>query len=260
MVLRETFNQALIESKINRMPDFPKIKNKKAFNKRPSLTEEEWKRFNVVLKTFDQDIPEYKAMQRYYRRALRDWCQLISYSGLRTGEALRLKWKDWEEKRANDGTHYALIKVRGEEKKARKTGARQVVGLHWVNHTLRRRKEDSTHIEDEDYIFQHRSGSHIKSFRRTFDLALKKANIGHKEDGTKITGYSPYILRHTMATFALTLRDVDIYKVALNLGNQISTTEKFYSKATAEDFASQLGDIPNLDNDSWIKKVINSLE
>lgn len=63
-----------------------------------------------------------------------------------------------------------------------------------------------------------------------------------------------------MATFALTLRDVDIYKVALNLGNQISTTEKFYSKATAEDFASQLGDVPNLDNDSWVKKIINSLE
>ena len=59
----------------------------------------------------------------------------------------------------------------------------------------------------------------------------------------KTDGYTPYILRHTAATLALTMRNVDIYALALNLGNQMTTTEKFYSKAKPEDFAKQLGNL-----------------
>jgi hypothetical protein len=39
------------------------------------------------------------------------------------------------------------------------------------------------------------------------------------------------------------MRNVDIYALALNLGNQMTTTEKFYSKAKPEDFAKQLGNL-----------------
>ena len=53
----------------------------------------------------------------YYRRALRDWCQLIAYTGLRTGEASLLKWKDWEIVNKGTDDEYCLIKVRAEEKK-----------------------------------------------------------------------------------------------------------------------------------------------
>ena len=97
------------------------------------------------------------------------------------------------------------------------------------------------------------------SFRRSFDSTLKKAGIGFDKDGRKIKGYSPYILRHSMATFALTLRNVDIFYLASNLGNQVSTTERFYSKATAEDFAAHLGKLPEMDEESLIQSFLKHL-
>ena len=259
IVLREIFNHALKEGKINQIPQFPKVSNKKSFTPRPALTEQEWKNLNSVLRDFDDDIPEGKAIQRYYRRSLRDWCQVIAYSGLRTGEASKLKWKDWEIKK--DGTReYCLLNVRGEEKGARKTGNRKVVGIGWLNHTLARRKEDSKFSNPEDYIFQHSTGKPIISFRKSFDKALKKAGIGHDDTGTKLRGYSPYILRHTMATFALSLRNVDIYQVALNLGNSTTVVEKFYSKAKPEDFAAQLGDISKFEDKGWLEQLLHRID
>lgn len=252
IVLREVLNFALVRGRINSIPQFPKINTKRdAFKPRPSLTEEEWVRFNAVLREFDDDLDEYREHQRYYRRALRDWCQLISYSGLRTGEASLLKWKDWTPDRQGD-VEFARLYVRAEEKRGRKTGDREVIGLWFINKTLERRKQDTKFTDPEDYIFAHQkrfAGTPIMSFRRSFDKALEKAGIGFDANGNKLDGYSPYILRHTMATLALTKRNVDIYEIALNLGNQMTTTEKFYSKAKATDFATRLGkiDIKNSD-------------
>lgn len=264
IVLREVFNFALTDGKITTIPQIPKVMSSKRdnFKPRPALTEDEWIRFNSVLKEFEEHMPEKHVVQRFYRRALRDWCQLISYSGLRTGEASLLKWKDWEP-RERDGVEYALLHVRGEEKRARKTFDRKVVGLDWINHTLNRRKADTRFTDPDDYIFTHqggdRAGQPIMSFRRSFDSTLKKASIGFDKDGRKIKGYSPYILRHSMATFALTLRNVDIFYLASNLGNQVSTTERFYSKATAEDFAAHLGKLPEMDEESLIQSFLKHL-
>lgn len=252
IALREVFNFALSNGRINNIPEFPKVSTKReAFQPRPSLTEEEWVKFNQVLRNFEDDLFEDHENQRYYRRALRDWCQLISYSGLRTGEASLLKWKDWTPDRQGD-VEFARLNVRGEEKKGRKTGNREVVGLWFINKTLERRKNDSKFTDPDDYIFCHQTrnaGKPIMSFRKSFDKALLKAGIGYDSKGNKLKGYSPYILRHTQATLALTNRNVDIYEVALNLGNQMTTTEKFYSKAKATDFAARLGrmDIANSD-------------
>ena len=57
----------------------------------------------------------------------------------------------------NKGTddEYCLIKVRAEEKKASKTGEREVIGLSWANNTLERRKKDTIFNKPNDYIFSH---------------------------------------------------------------------------------------------------------
>ena len=112
-----------------------------------------------LLYDFDKDLEKKSAtslkQQMYYRRALRDWCQLISYSGLRTGEASLLKWKDWKIVNEGQKNEHCILDVRGEEKKASKTGARQVIGLKFVNTCLTRRKADTTLNKPDDYIFSH---------------------------------------------------------------------------------------------------------
>ncbi|MAW97249.1 MAG: hypothetical protein CL571_00145 [Alphaproteobacteria bacterium] len=249
--LRWVFKQALKEKKISNLPDFPSLrKYQKPFKARPSFSEEEWKKFNAVLYDFDKDLEKKSAtslkQQMYYRRALRDWCQLISYSGLRTGEASLLKWKDWKIVNEGQKNEHCILDVRGEEKKASKTGARQVIGLKFVNTCLTRRKADTTLNKPDDYIFSHiarHEGKPIMSFRNSFFKALKKANIGFDSEGNKLPGYTPYILRGTYATLRLTLENVDIYHLAQNLGNQVEITEKYYSKAKPKDFAETLSKI-----------------
>jgi len=259
MALKWCFQQAVDERKLNSIPEFPSLRGyTKQFKQRPSFTKDEWEKFNAVLKNFDKDLKgkitggnhglasgDLKH-QMYYRRALRDWCQLIAYTGLRTGEASLLKWKDWEIVNKGTDDEYCLIKVRAEEKKASKTGEREVIGLSWANNTLERRKKDTIFNKPNDYIFSHikrHEGKPIMKFRKTFDKALEKAKIGFDDKGNKIKGYSPYMLRGTYATFRLTLGDVDIYQVAQNLGNQVGTTEKYYSKAKPKDFAKNLSKI-----------------
>ena len=261
MALKWCFQQAVDERKLNSIPEFPSLRGyTKQFKQRPSFTEDEWKKFNAVLKDFDQDLKgkitggnhglasgDLKH-QMYYRRALRDWCQLIAYTGLRTGEASLLKWKDWKIENKGKENELAILQVRAEEKKGSKTGEREVVGLSYANTTLERRKKDTPFNKPNDYIFSHikrHEGKPIMKFRKTFDKALEKAKIGFDDKGNKIKGYSPYMLRGTYATLRLTLGNVDIYKLAKNLGNQVATTEKYYSKARPSDFKESLGKIKN---------------
>ena len=240
--LNAIFNHALATGYLNRIPEFPKIGNKDAFNPRPSLSEAEWIKFNSVLKDFHLDLPESQEKQRFQRECLRDWCQVIAYSGIRTGEASRLKWKDWQSIK-EDGQEYAIITIRAEEQGASKTGFRQVVAIKYVNTALARRKSKSQFIDDDDYIFaNYNTPDPILSFKKSFNSALEKAGIGFK-NGKRLKGYTPYILRHTAASLALTHRNVDIYALALNLGNSTPIVEKFYSKATPLDFKSQLGNL-----------------
>ena len=143
--MKWVFKQALSNKVITNIPLFPSLrKYQKPFKPRPSFTEEEWKRFTNVLRDFDKDLNEKSPLilknQMYYRRALRDWCKVISYSGLRTGEASLLKWKDWEIVKPPKGKPYALLKIRAEEKGASKTGYREVIGLNWINEFLTKRK------------------------------------------------------------------------------------------------------------------------
>ena len=85
--------------------------------------------------------------------------------------------------------------------------------------------------------------STCKNHKISIDEALKKAGIGFDDQGNKIKGYTPYMLRGTYATFRLTMGDVDIYQLATNLGNQVGITEKYYSKAKPKDFAETLSKV-----------------
>lgn len=184
--------------------------------------------------------------QMYYWKALRDYCQVISYSGLRTGEASLLKLKDW--KIVNKGTddEYCILKVRADEKKVMKTGEREVIGLKYTNTALMRRKKDTIYNMPDDYIFSHvkrQEGQPIMSYRKSFEQALKRARIGFDKNEKKLKGYSPYIWRSTYANLRLTRGNVDIHELAQNLGNQVEITEKYYSKAKPKDFARNLSKI-----------------
>ena len=115
--------------------------------------------------------------------------------------------------------------------------------IKYINTALERRYSKTPFKDPEDYIFSHPDRPEpIQKFRSSWNAALKISGVGYK-DGKKLDGYTPYILRHTAATLALTTRNVDIYALALNLGNRMTTTEKFYSKAKPEDFAKQLGNL-----------------
>lgn len=254
MVLRKIFYRGRSLGLINEIPSIKGDNVKDNFTIRPAMTEDEWKTFNAYLRYWHEELGPHQTHQKFYREALRDWCQVIAYSGLRTGEASLLKWKDWKVIEGKDGREYCRLQVRGEEKRGRKTGARPVIAPHWLNDTLRRRRSKTDLTDPDDYIFAHikrHRGKPIMRFNKTFKEALANCGLLYDSEGNERRGFTPYILRHTKATFDLALTKREIYQVAVNLGNQISTTEKFYSKATADDFIEELGSVDGFgfDND-----------
>ena len=236
----------------------PKIRTfKENINNRPALSKEQWESFNGFLRDYGESLDYDDELTQYYRHTLRDYCQLILYSGLRCTEASHLKFEDIEFKVDKENKKYALINVRGQEIGAKKTGSRKVVGMgHYISSIYDRRKKNNYFNGKDDYFFQHPiikkpeklQGTRIKNFKKSFHNALtnwciKEPDVGIMEiEGKPIT---PYTLRHTYAHLRLTLGQVDIYHLALNLGNSVAVCEAFYSHSKPVQFANELGKLIN---------------
>ena len=237
----------------------PRIKTlREVINNRPSLSKDEWESLNKFLRNWSSQLPKDKddnirdTLTRYYRESLRDYVQFICYSGLRCGECSVLKYKDVVFKVDENNNKYAVIYVRGTELGARKTGSRKAIGLgNYIQSIINRRKKASGFNSDNDYIFVHPrerqpsrlQGTCIKSFRKSFNNAIEEwSNFDKKHGKTKIDGtrISPYVMRHSFSHFRLSLGEVDIYHLALTLGNSVGIVEKYYSHSKPEQFAAEL--------------------
>ncbi len=243
MVIRKVFYFARARGIVNDIPSIKGDKIENNFTTRPAMPYEEWEALDAYLETWHEELEPYQKPQRFYREALRDWCRVIAYSGLRTGEASLLKWKDWTVIKDSGGNEKCRLYVRADEKRARKTGERPVIASHELNEVLEKRKASVSLTGPENYIFSHENrheGKPIMKFNKTFKQALENCGLLYDEKGNERAGYTPYILRHSRATWDL-IDNPNLLMVALNLGNETKTTEKFYSKASADDYVDHLG-------------------
>ena len=96
-----------------------------------------------------------------------------------------------------------------------KTGGREVVARNAeVLEYLQRIKELYAEPTPDDFVFAHRDGRFIGSFKKSFSSLIDAANVGFDGKGNRRTIYS---LRHTYATFRLE-EGVGVYTLARNMG------------------------------------------
>jgi site-specific recombinase XerD len=214
--LNHFFRYARRKRHIKEAPDIP-IKRVKP-NPRPDIPDAEWKRLCEFL---EQPVKRGKRDRLY----LRYYVLILGNSGLRTGEARKLTWRDVSFTKTLTGERRLVFTVRG------KTGEREVVcnvGVEtWAAELeAHRRIEVGGEVSPSETIFCHPNGSPIKSFKNSFQQALKKAGVLYGSDGKKRV---PYSLRHTYATIRLS-EGVSVFQLAANMGTSVEMIELFYGK------------------------------
>ncbi len=183
-----------------------------------------------------------KAVEREIRPLLRDYVELLLFSGMRHGtEAMNIRWRDieWHTK---DGVRYVRIRVSG------KTGSRWLIAKHAAVHALQRlhaRQRDVCEMSFETtlttrvshLLFRYSNGHQPHSLVGTFRKLMRDSGLLKNSEGQTRTLYS---LRHTYATLALLEGNADIHTLAKQMGNSAAMIERHYSKLTATMAAERL--------------------
>jgi len=165
---------------------------------------------------------------------------ILANSGIRVGEARNLKWRDIESQQRSELDGSELIDiifwVKG------KTGSRDVVARSkdvsdYLGRIWGLRKEEiGGEPSLDEYVFCHRDGTSIGSFKGGFEAMTKAAGVLKSSDGVKRTIYS---LRHTYATFRLE-ENVSSYLLAKNMGTSVKMLEQFYGHTVNRSNAAEL--------------------
>ena len=199
---------------------------------REGLSIDEWEHLKDYLDNRFVDQATNQPAQdlaRFYRQVFVNWAKLVVYTGLRTTEALKLRWEDWETG-TEQGIQIGWLTVRAIEKGARKTQtSRRFKITKRVNELLAYQRAITDYADKEDYIFTHpkskKLGSgNITTFKKNFNTALEACGLLYGDNGKKRT---PYILRHTHAHL-MRQAGKPIDDIADDIGNLATTAQRFY--------------------------------
>lgn len=224
--LKQMLRYAKRRGYIREIPEFY-IKSAKT-NARSDLPEMEWQK---LVSSFDEYLARARGRrvqrERYY---LRQYVLLLAQSGIRVGEARRLRWRDLSATKTLTGDIRVVLTVRG------KTGEREVVcnaGVELLLEELKtfRREELGKEPDWDEHLFCHKDGSPVISFRKGFDRALKEAGVLFSSDGRRRV---PYSLRHTYATMRIS-EGVSVFQLAANMGTSVEMIDNFYGKKRVRD-------------------------
>ncbi|CUW37512.1 putative defective integrase; Qin prophage [Magnetospirillum sp. XM-1] len=193
---------------------------------RGALSREQYQK--LVAASWERSMLVPNGQTLYYRQLLAVYIQFLVMTGLRPGEARRLRFMD-----IKDG--YVVLQES-------KTKVRKVVGvagfsgiisfLHDVHQALYGRdvsdEEENPFPRPTDYLWRdYQKDEPIHDFKRSFNELLAYCGITHDEhQNGKITIYS---LRHTYAHFRIVYGGVnDVYLLAQNMGTSVQMIEKYY--------------------------------
>jgi integrase len=182
------------------------------------------------------------SVEREMRPLLRDYVELLLYTGIRHGtEAMNIRWKDieWHTK---DGVRYLRIWVSG------KTGGRWLIAKHAAVNALQRLHARQRNVCEMSFetlfaarvphlLFRHSDGHQPHSLVGTFRKLMRDSGLLKNTEGQNRTLYS---IRHTYATLALLEGAADIHTLSKQMGNSAAMIERHYSKLTATMAAERL--------------------
>jgi integrase len=207
---------------------------------RPAFSQDEINHLLVFMEAWSKE--GRLAAEREIRPLLRDYVEMLLYTGMRHGtEALGICWNhiEWH---THDGKRYLRIWVNG------KTGGRWLIAKHKAIEPLKRlyqRQPTLAHLSFDDLLqsgcrellFKTTSGYQPHRIDGTFRRLLRNAGLLKDITGQTRTLYS---LRHTYATLELLTNTIDIHTLSKQMGNSAAVIERHYSKLTATMAAERL--------------------
>lgn len=211
------------------MRQIPQIEVRASKNTaRPDIPEVEWRRLCDFLTMYVANAVDRRRLrERFY---LRHYILVLGNTGIRVGEARRLRWRDISSTRTLSGEARPVLTVRG------KTGEREVVCNEGVDYFLNEMFEyRSTELaqppNSNEYVFCRKDGAAVGSFKKGFERALREADLLTATDGKRRV---PYSLRHTYATMRIS-EGVNVFQLAANMGTSVEMIENFYGKKRVRD-------------------------
>jgi integrase len=225
-ILNQIFKFAKKRGYIHDIPEVPVPPMKR--NPRPDINRQDW---NTLYK-FRRGYVKNSADSRRHRERLylQQFILILGNSGIRVGEARRLRWVDVSSSKTVMGEDRMVFTVTG------KTGEREVVCNPGVEKYIKRlweyrSKELGETPAMNEPVFCHKDGKPIVSFKKGFRRALDEAGVLYGNDGQIRV---PYSLRHTYITMRLT-EGVSVYQLAVNTGTSVEMIEDFYGKKKVRD-------------------------
>ena len=208
---------------------------------RPAFTEEEIERLLVFMETW-QHQGSRQGIEREMRPLLRDYVEMLLYTGMRHGtEAMGLCWNhiEWH---TDKGVRYLRIWVSG------KTGGRWLIAKHRAVSVLERLHQRQRALVNQSFettltarvkqrVFTFSDGYQPPSLNGTFRRLMIDSGLLKTAEGQNRTLYS---LRHTYATLEMLRGGVDIHTLSKQMGNSAAMIERHYSKLTATMAAERL--------------------
>jgi integrase len=233
--LKQFLGWCVERSYIDAVPASPKLKAPP--NRRPHFDRSDYAKLTRHLREHVK-AGEYPWVVRD-RTMLVNYVLILANTGIRVGEARKLRWADIKEiplaKGSNQEPHIALF-VSG------KTGPREVVArtsdvkIYFKRILQLRTNELGKKPDDSEFVFCNRDGTSVGSFKKSFVNLLKSAGVEYDSEGNRRTIYS---LRHTYATFRLQ-DGVHQFVLAKNMGTSVAMLEKHYGHTSNVASAAEL--------------------
>jgi integrase len=200
--------------------EWEKLKQSGEKLNRDALEVKEW---SVIYKFMNNwHIPKYAKSneQAHNRRMIREFCLILTNSGIRFGEARQLQWKDIDlyvednKKRAKINLPAHITKTRQARLAISRAGAPFI-----------RIKKMSKSTKYNDLVFTDINGDklHKKVYYKEWKYMLENSDL--KESNKNIVYYC---LRHTYATFQL-YKGVDIYQLSKVMGTGVQFIQDHYA-------------------------------
>ena len=200
---------------------------RKTITYRNAMQREEYRVLYTYLRNWHKDVRNERDI--YERQLVRDFILILANTGMRFGEARRIKWNYVEVKKSPNSKYPNVhIRIPKELSKVRKD--RTAIGMR--GDIFKRIKTYSQYTHPQDFVFaDYDTGEDIsrKTLYRLWDVIRAESGITEFPED-----YSYYSLRHTYATYRLQFGNVDVFTLSKVMGCSVKYIEEHYGQIQTE--------------------------